>query len=117
MKYSIRCVKDSPAEINDVKTDLYDYKLNQNYPNPFNPRTTIEYSLSEPGLVQLKVFNLLGNEISTLVYENQSPGEHKVEWNAKGIPSGVYFIRLKVVTPGTISEYSFDDIKKMILMK
>jgi uncharacterized protein (TIGR02145 family) len=117
MKYSIRCIKDSPTKINSKTINHYEYKLNQNYPNPFNPHTMIEYTISEPGIVLIKVFNVLGNEISTLVHENQSAGIHKVEWNAEGLPSGVYFFQLQVGKLETISGYSFSDIKKMILLK
>jgi uncharacterized protein (TIGR02145 family) len=117
MKYSIRCIKDSPTEINNKEINHYEYKLNQNYPNPFNPITTIEYIISEPGIVLVKVFNVLGNDIATLVHENQSAGKHKVEWNAKGFPSGVYFFQLQVGKLETISGYSFSDIRKMILLK
>jgi hypothetical protein len=77
-----------------------DYSLEQNYPNPlrasaFNPSTTIQYALPKAGYVTLKVYNLAGNEIETLVSEKQPAGEHEIRWNAVGLPSGVYFYRIQ----------------------
>ncbi len=78
-----------------------EYRLEQNFPNPFNPATTIEYSLPEhhPGSntrdgVSLKVYDILGNEISTLVNEQQPPGNYSVRFNASSLSSGIYFYRL-----------------------
>ena len=70
------------------------YTLHQNYPNPFNPSTIIEFSVPITSFVSLKVFNVLGAEMATLVNENKSPGTHRVTWNANGYPSGVYLYRL-----------------------
>ena len=109
MKYSIRCIIDSPTNINGESYNLNRYELNQNYPNPFNPQTTIQYTLPEPGDVSVKVFNVLGNEISTLVNENQSAGKHKTEWNAQSMPSGIYFYKIQAK--------NFIETKKMVLMK
>ncbi len=75
---------------------LLDYKLEQNYPNPFNPVTTINYQIKEVGFVSLKVFDLLGNEITTLINEIQSPGYYSVMFNGKNLPSGFYVCQLKV---------------------
>ncbi len=69
--------------------------LGQNYPNPFNPSTTIRFDLPKSGYVKLAVYNLLGQEIETLVNEKLLAGEFQVNWNAKGHPSGVYFYRLQ----------------------
>ncbi len=69
-------------------------QLNQNYPNPFNPSTTISYSLDRPGEVSLKVYNLLGKEVATLVNGTQASGSHSITWNAANAPSGVYVYRL-----------------------
>lgn len=85
------------------------FELSQNYPNPFNPTTTIAYSLIEPTQVSLKVYDMLGREVTTLVDEYKEAGEHKVEFNANGIPSGVYFYR--------ISAGELTDTRKMTLMK
>jgi hypothetical protein len=71
-----------------------EFALNQNYPNPFNPSTRIRFSVPGTGYVSLKVFDLLGKEITTLVEGKQERGEHSVEWKAEGLPSGVYICRL-----------------------
>jgi hypothetical protein len=69
--------------------------LGQNYPNPFNPTTTISYEVPEQGLVTLKVFTVLGQEIATLVHAIESPGSRSVRFDGTGLPSGVYFYRLQ----------------------
>jgi hypothetical protein len=70
------------------------FNLAQNYPNPFNPSTEIQFSIPNTSFVSLKVFNVLGEEIATLVDENKPPGTHWVTWDANGYSSGVYFYRL-----------------------
>ncbi len=85
------------------------FALRQNYPNPFNPTTNIRYMTDQTGPVELKVYNLLGVEVATLVNQVQAPGEHAVTFDAADLPSGVYLYRL---THGTkIST------KRMILLK
>ncbi len=69
-------------------------RLIQNYPNPFNPSTTIRFSIPRAGEVSLKIFNLLGEEVATLVSEDMDAGTYKIHWDATGQPSGVYFYRL-----------------------
>ncbi len=82
--------------ITDVDDELPEgFSLSQNYPNPFNPSTTIKYSLDQPGLVHLGVFDLLGREVSVLVRGAKSAGEHNVSFDASGLPSGVYIYRLE----------------------
>lgn len=71
------------------------FKLWQNYPNPFNPMTHIKYSVSMPGIVTLKVYNIQGQLVDTLVDEYQRPGVHSVTWSAQGRGSGIYLCRLK----------------------
>jgi hypothetical protein len=88
---------------------LNDYLLAQNYPNPFNPITTIKYQIPEVVLVTLKVFDVLGNEIATLVNEEKPIGSYEVKFNATGLTSGVYFYQLKS------EEYL--QTKKMILLR
>jgi hypothetical protein len=69
-------------------------KLNQNYPNPFNPTTKLSFVVGHSSLVSLKVFDILGKEVATLVNEVKQPGEYEVEWNAESMPSGIYFYRI-----------------------
>ncbi|MBI3192859.1 MAG: T9SS type A sorting domain-containing protein, partial [Ignavibacteriae bacterium] len=83
--------------------------LVQNYPNPFNPSTVISYRLSVHSSVSLTVYNLLGEEITTLVNETQDAGFKSVEWNVSGLPSGVYVARL--IVGNTVQT------KAMLLMK
>jgi hypothetical protein len=99
-------------------TDLFEdskpvenFQLNQNYPNPFNPTTKIEFSLAgnAPVNVKLKVYDVLGKEIQTLVNDKKSPGHHSVIFDGKKLASGIYFYKLSV------GEFSFS--KKMILLK
>ncbi len=84
-------------------------RLEQNYPNPFNPMTTIEYDVTTSGYVSLKVFNVLGQEVATLVAETQAPGTYRVIFNSTSLPSGIYFYTLQ--TSGN------RQTNKMILMK
>ena len=85
------------------------FNLSQNYPNPFNPTTSIQYAVSSRQFVSLKVCDILGNEIATLVNEERVPGTYEVEWNATDVPSGIYFYQLKTG--------SFIQTKKMLLLK
>lgn len=71
------------------------YKLLQNYPNPFNPSTTIKYNLLNSNDVILKIYNLAGQELETLVNRYQSAGEHQITWQPKGLTSGIYLYRLQ----------------------
>ena len=83
--------------------------LKQNYPNPFNPTTTIEFGIPESGFVTLAVYNLLGEQVGLLVYENLSAGSYKATWDASDLPSGIYIYKL--------SAGEFSQSKKMILLK
>jgi hypothetical protein len=83
--------------------------LSQNYPNPFNPSTTIKFSLPSSGNAILKIYNSLGEEVAVLIDNELTTGTYEVEWNAKGLPSGVYFYHLQ--TEG------FVETKKMLLLK
>ena len=85
------------------------YSLSQNYPNPFNPSTNIKLQIPESGLVKLVVFDVTGREVAELVNETLNAGEYKVDFNASGFTSGVYFYRITTV--------GFSDVKKMILVK
>lgn len=86
-----------------------EYSLKQNYPNPFNPSTTIEYQLPVDGFVSLKIFDLLGSEITTLVNEFKSKGRYSITFDASNLASGLYIYQLK--------SNNFSAIKKMILSK
>jgi len=98
---------------NNQQTIPDTYVLEQNYPNPFNPSTMITYKIPDGGFVSMKVYNLLGNLVTTLVNENKPAGTYTVEFDAKKranpLPSGVYFYRLQVG--------NFVSTKKMVVMK
>jgi hypothetical protein len=94
-------------KINDIIPS--EYKLYQNYPNPFNPVTNIGYQIAKNSTVSLKVFDLIGKEITTLVNEKQSPGIYEVTFDASNYPSGIYFYTLKTG--------DFKETKRMILVK
>ena len=87
----------------------YEYQLSQNHPNPFNPTTTINYSIESTGLVTLKVYDMLGTEIASLVNERKEPGNYSVTFNATNLPSGIYVYRL--------AADKFVETKKLILLK
>jgi hypothetical protein len=90
-----------------------EFALYQNYPNPFNPTTTIKYSIAVRANcnspVQIKIFDVLGNEIATLVNEEKPAGSYKVTWNAENYASGVYYYQLKAG--------EFTSTKKLLLLK
>ena len=103
----------SVTGIRSVEEKPSSFMLEQNFPNPFNPSTVIRYQLSTAGFVSLKVYNVLGQEVMTLVDEYETPGTKSVEFNTASssgvLASGVYFYRL--VTP------SFSSTKKMMLLR
>ena len=85
------------------------FSVEQNYPNPFNPSTKIVYSIPHISNVTLKVFNILGQQVKTLVNQTQSQGTYTVTFNASSLPSGIYFYSLEA------GDYT--QVKKMILLK
>jgi photosystem II stability/assembly factor-like uncharacterized protein len=93
----------------ETKYTLSGFKLSQNYPNPFNPTTAIKFELPERRQVTLKVYDVLGNEIATLVNEEKPGGSYEVEFNASNLTSGIYFCRLQAG--------SYIETRKMILLK
>jgi hypothetical protein len=97
------------THVEDVSLKNYDYELYQNYPNPFNPTTTIRFTIPHRSNVTLKVYDMLGKEIATLVDEDKEPGGYSVNFDASGLPSGVYFYRIRAG--------EFNQTKKMVLMK
>jgi hypothetical protein len=86
-----------------------EFNLSQNYPNPFNPSTSIQYSVPSTQYVSLKVYDMLGRELRTLVSDLKPPGSYTVEWDARGIASGVYFYRIEVG--------AFRETRKLILLR
>jgi len=92
------------------------FVLYQNYPNPFNPATLIRYYLPAEGVALLRIYNLLGQEVTTLVNEHQPQGFHEVRFDGEALTSGMYFYRL-MVTPSTSIAGAFVDTKKMLLLK
>jgi hypothetical protein len=108
----VRLVRDAESTtglIDDDNSSPSSYSLNQNYPNPFNPSTTISFTLPADSQVSLKIFNLIGQEIETLVSNDLSVGNYSYNWDAKNQSAGVYFYNLKT------DDYS--ELKKMILLK
>jgi photosystem II stability/assembly factor-like uncharacterized protein len=113
-------IKGTISNVDDNSKDgLRKFSLSQNYPNPVNPSTKIEFRIADFGFVNLKVYDVLGNEIATLVNEEKQPGTYEVEFSAKGgsasggnaysLPSGIYFYQLKTG--------NYIETKKMVLMK
>jgi hypothetical protein len=104
---------DFVGHVSDVNSETElpnDFTLSQNYPNPFNPSTKIQYALPVASNVTLKVFNILGQEVMTLINnQSQTSGIHEVTFNASSLPSGIYLYRLQTE--------NFVDAKKMILLK
>jgi hypothetical protein len=102
-----------PTSVKDSEL-IKSYALLQNYPNPFNPATSIAFNLKADSQVSLKVYNLLGQEIKSLVNKNMQAGSHSINFNASSLNSGVYFYRLEAAgVDGSI----FNSVKKMILTK
>jgi hypothetical protein len=101
--------KINPEEDAEEQREQIVYALSSNYPNPFNPTTTIDYSIKLPGAVTLKVFDMLGTEVATLVNERKEPGNYSVTFNASELPSGIYFY--------TLTSGNFTATKKLILLK
>jgi hypothetical protein len=105
----IKVTAENTTEVNNQEILPSVFLLNQNYPNPFNPSTTISYQLPTDGLVTLKVYDVLGKEVTTLVNEQKQAGNHSVKFNAVNLTSGTYIYK--------ISTGSFVQNKKMNLMK
>jgi len=85
------------------------FNLEQNYPNPFNPTTTIKYQIPDLSFVSLKIYDVLGNEIATLINKEKTAGNYQVEFDGANLPSGIYFYRLRAG--------GFVETKKMLLLK
>jgi hypothetical protein len=111
----IRWVKDGALE-NSTSVDnlnelmsVHSFNLRQNYPNPFNPSTTFSFDLPNRIFVSLNVFDMLGRDVSTIVFEELPAGKHIVQWNARDLPSGIYFYRMQAG--------SFTATKKLLLLR
>ena len=100
----------TPIGITPISTNVPGkFSLAQNYPNPFNPQTKIKFDISKQGLTELKVFDITGKQISTLLNEELNAGTYEVDFNAGEFPSGTYFYRL--------TSDNFSQTKKMMLIK
>jgi hypothetical protein len=97
------------TSVDNEPTQPTEFALEQNYPNPFNPSTTFRYSIPTQSKVVIKVFDVLGNEVATLMDEEKSVGTYELTWNAENLSSGIYFYQLKAG--------EFISTKKMILLK
>ena len=93
----------------DVSNFPEEYLLSQNYPNPFNPTTTITYNLPAAGRVDLSVYDVLGQKVTTLVSQKQSAGTYSAKWDAARLASGIYFYKLQ--------SNGFVQTKKMFLLR
>ena len=108
--------KSRPTSVSDKRSEIPDgFQLSQNYPNPFNPETTIRYQLQEADQVRLAIYNLLGQQVRTLVNQNQISGSHTVVWDGRNdagevVTSGMYFYKLKVGG-------AFIATRKMVLLR
>ena len=113
LKYSIRCIRNQP--VTGIETDQTNntvpgkFTLNQNYPNPFNPSTKISYSIPNANFVTLKIYDVSGREVETLVSNFQNKGVYAVKFNAKHLSSGIYFYKMQAA--------NFAEVRKMLLVQ
>ena len=112
------------VESNKRNTTAPTYVLSQNYPNPFNPETIINYQLTTRlparqvnNFVSIKVYDVLGNEVASLVNEEKPAGSYSVKFDGSNLSSGIYFYKLQVIDPESSSGQGFVQTKKMILLK
>jgi photosystem II stability/assembly factor-like uncharacterized protein len=97
------------TSIEDDVNNLTDYSLGQNYPNPFNPSTSIKFKIPESGYTTIRVYNILGSEVATLLNEMKQPGIYEVSFDAAGLSSGTYFYAMESGT--------FREVRKMVILK
>lgn len=118
LRYSTEYIDDI-TDVEESEELPSEFKLSQNYPNPFNPATTISYTLHVSGYTTLKVYDVLGREIATLVNEFKQAGEHWVQFSANSLQlsSGVYFYTLRVGDSSSLRSSGFGETKKMIFAK
>jgi hypothetical protein len=105
------CIENEPVGINQISTSVPEkYSLYQNYPNPFNPVTNIKFDISKENFITIKIYNIKGQLIETLVNQKLSTGKYSVQWDAVNNSSGLYFYQLSI-------DYIQYDIKKMMIIK
>ncbi len=102
------------SKVTEIPTE---FRLEQNYPNPFNPSTMISFQLPEAVHVNLKIYDVLGREVATLVNEFKNAGSYSVSWNATGLPSGVYFYRMQAHPLNNGQAGNYTETKKLLLLK
>jgi len=110
--YAERWPQSDSSFVTSTDTEILlsnNFVLSQNYPNPFNPSTTIKYSIPKSGFVSVKIFDSLGREITTLVHEEQSIGDYKINFYSSELSSGIYFYQLRTK--------DYVETKKMLLLK
>ena len=105
----ITAYQPAPLSVTENNPVPVKFTLGQNFPNPFNPSTLINFSIPKQNFVTLKIYDLLGRELKTLVNEMKSPGEYNIEFNASDLPSGIYFYKL--------ASGNYSDVKRMTLIK
>jgi hypothetical protein len=108
-KWAATFIGNKTVGVNDNPLTVNSFSLDQNYPNPFNPTTQIRYSIAKAGLVNIKVYDILGRQVAELINHNQGAGEYTVNFNASNLTSGVYIYK--------IQSGSFTATKKMMLLK
>ena len=109
MLLSAKDTRSAEFENDETVSIPSDFELYQNYPNPFNPVTNVEFGISKSGFVTLKVYDVLGKEVATLVNEMKQAGDYKVDFNAVNFTSGIYFYKFEYL--------NFVQTKRMILIK
>jgi hypothetical protein len=108
-KFPVKILSEPVTGVDERTNSPNDFKLYQNYPNPFNPSTKIQFAVTKSSKVLLRVYDVTGHEVSTLVNETKSSGEYEISFNAADLPSGIYFYNL--------SAGNFTETKKMLLLK
>jgi enediyne biosynthesis protein E4 len=115
--YELEIYRPSLTGLLDTKTLPRDFYLKSNFPNPFNPSTTIGYQLSSPSHVELKIFDILGREVRTLVNTEQTSGRYTLNFDGSQLSSGIYLCRITASNPMLYSDQIFVKTNKMILLK
>ncbi|MCC6864911.1 MAG: T9SS type A sorting domain-containing protein [Ignavibacteria bacterium] len=109
VEVDFRCNTTQTIGIQQISSIVKEFSLSQNYPNPFNPNTKINFSIPKSEYVSLRVYDMLGREVSVLVNGQLSQGEYQADFNAKGLSSGMYYYSLRAG--------DYVDVKKMVLVK